>query len=250
MNPELLKYVLQLADNNLILGQRLGEWCGHGPVLEQDIALTNISLDLIGQARLLYQYAAKLDGGESTEDTMAYLRKEHEYRNLLLTEQANGDFAQTIARQFFYDTFNFLNYSKLLLSTDETLRALAQKSIKEVTYHLRYSSEWVVRLGDGTKESHRRMQQAVDLLWPLTGEMFIPEDYESALTDAGISVDIAALKTDWEKKVDAVLQEATLQKPEATWMQSGGKRGVHSEQMGYILAELQYMQHAYPGLEW
>ena len=242
------KYLLHLADNALILGQRMGEWCGHGPVLEQDIAMTNIALDLIGQARLTYQHIASSLGGD--EDEIAFLRKEQEYFNLLLVEQKNGNFAETIARQFFFDAFNFYNYHQLTSSNDEHLAAIAVKSLKEVKYHLRYSSEWVVRLGDGTEESHHKMQEAVDRLWMFTGEMFEPSSYEIALRDTGFISDVTKIKSNWMEKVEQVLAKATLTKPEDSWMQTGGKEGNHSENMGFILSELQYMQHAYPGLKW
>ncbi len=242
------KYLLHLADNALILGQRLGEWCGHGPVLEQDIALTNISLDLIGQARLIYQHIASTLGGD--EDEIAFVRKEQEYFNLLLVEQSNGNFADTIARQFFFDVFNFYNYQQLTKSVDENLAAIAVKSLKEVKYHLRHSSEWVIRLGDGTTESHEKMQNAVDQLWMFTGEMFVPSSYEKELKNTGFNSDVAGIKELWMTKVEQVLQQATLTVPTDEWMQSGGKEGSHTEKMGFILAELQYMQRAYPGLKW
>jgi ring-1,2-phenylacetyl-CoA epoxidase subunit PaaC len=258
----LYNYTLHLADNALILAQRNSEWCGHGPVLEQDIAITNISLDLIGQARSLYQYAAELknafnsvssspEAKEATEDTLAYLRDVREYKNCLLVEQANGDWAQTILRQFFFSTYQFLLYKQLERSTDATLAAIAEKSLKEVTYHVRWSSEWVIRLGDGTPESHNRLENALDELWMYTGELFTPAVYEMEAVKAGFGVDIKALKAEWEQKVNEVFAEATLpDAASAIWMQTGGKEGVHSEQFGYILAELQYMQRAYPGAEW
>jgi len=242
------KYTLHLADNNLILGQRLGEWCGHGPVLEQDIALTNIALDLIGQARLLYGYAAEITEGRVTEDDLAFLRNEHEYLNVQLVELPNGDFGQTIMRNFFYDAFNYLNYSALANSGDSSISAIAQKALKEVRYHRRFSSEWVIRLGDGTEESHERMQNAVDLLWPFTGEFFITADYEMYLPE--IAPDLEKIKTPWTEFVLRTLEEATLTVPEIPQSHSGGKMGRHTEHMGYLLAELQYMQMKYPGMEW
>lgn len=244
------KYILHLADNGLILGQRLGEWCGHGPVLEQDIAMTNISLDLIGQARLLYQRAAEFGEYGTTEDDLAFLRKEHEYLNCLLVEQPNGDFAQTIARQFFYDVFHFQNLERLCNSNDEQLAAIAVKSLKEVKYHLKFSSDWVLRLGDGTEESHKRMQKAVQALWRYTGELFQSTDYEIHAEELGVRPGDQDMKDSWEQKVTSVLTEATLVVPDVPFMQSGGKNGVHTEHMGFILSELQYMQHTYPGVKW
>lgn len=252
----LYNYTLHLADNALILAQRNSEWCGHGPVLEQDIAITNISLDLIGQARSLYQHAAELKNeiagnDEITEDTLAYLRDVREYKNCLLVEQPNGDWAQTILRQFFFSTYQYGLYQQLLQSTDTTLAAIAEKSLKEVTYHVRWSSEWVIRLGDGTQESHDRLENALDELWAYTGELFTPASYELEAVKGGFGVDVNALKAAWEQKVTEVFDEATLPAVAAdVWMQTGGKEGMHGEHIGYILAELQYMQRAYPGAEW
>lgn len=246
MNQNLIDYTLHLADNSLILGQRNSEWCGHGPVLEQDIAITNISLDLIGQARNFYQYAASLIGGEVSEDTLAYLRKEREFKNCLLVEQPNGDWAQTILRQYFFSQYQYLLFQQLQGSRDETLAAIATKALKEITYHLRWSSEWVIRLGDGTEESHQRMLKAIDELWRYTGELFVPAEYETI-------VEVAVLKDEWLKRVNEIFNEATLTHPSGGWggfMQTGGKEGRHTEQLGYILTELQYMQRAYPGCEW
>ena len=245
-----LDYILRLGDNALILAQRLGEWCGHGPVLEQDIALTNISLDLLGQARMLLTYAGELEGRGRSEDNLAYFRDTHEFRNVLLVEQPNTDWAYTIARQFFFDTYNFYNYQALLGSSDERLAAIAEKSLKEVTYHLRFSSEWVIRLGDGTETSHQKIQAAIDDLWMFTGELTTPNATDLAMTKAGIAPDQAQIKQLWDTKVKTVLHEATLQKPAAEWMQSGGKDGRHTEFLGYILAEMQHLQRTYPGLEW
>jgi ring-1,2-phenylacetyl-CoA epoxidase subunit PaaC len=236
-------YTLHLADTTLILSQRNSEWCGHGPILEQDIAITNISLDLIGQSRNFYQYAAAKIGGEATEDSLAYLRKEREFKNLLLVEQANGDWGQTILRQYLYSQFQYLLYEKLQQCDDEQLAAIAAKALKETSYHLRWSSEWVIRLGDGTAESNSRMLKAIDELWKYTGEMFVPAAYETI-------VDVAALKNNWLEKVRNIFSEATLTIPENVFMQSGGKEGIHTEQLGYILTELQYVQRAYPGSEW
>jgi ring-1,2-phenylacetyl-CoA epoxidase subunit PaaC len=246
----IINYILYLADSNLILTQRNGAWCGHGPILEQDIAITNITLDLIGQSRNFYQYAASLIGGEATEDNLAYLRTEREFKNLLLVEQENGDWAQTIIRQFFFSVYQYFLYEKLQHSKDEQLAAIAAKSLKEVTYHVKWSGEWVIRLGDGTEESNERMQKAIATLWQYTGEMFVPSDYEKALSEENIIPDVSLLKDAWMEKVKAIFAEATQTIPENTFMQSGGKQGIHSEKLGYILAELQYLQRVYPGAEW
>ncbi len=244
MSP-LIDYTLHLADNTLILAQRNGEWCGHGPVLEQDIALTNITLDLVGQARSFYQYAAQLKADGSSEDSLAYLRKEREFKNCLLVEQPNGDWAQTTLRQFLFSAYQYYLYQYLQEYPDKTLKAVAEKSLKEVSYHLRWSSEWVIRLGDGTEESHRRMENAVAELWRYTGELFLPASYEKEL-----GIDPASLKYHWSQKVKTVFDEATLAVPSGVYMQEGGKTGTHTEHLGYILTELQYVQRAYPGCEW
>lgn len=263
---DLFLYTLHLADNALIIGHRNSEWTGHGPILEQDIAISNIALDLIGQARNLYQYAAQLSpdsdlpllsrrsNSEMTEDTLAYLRDSHEFQNCLLAEQPNGDWGKTILRQFFFSTYQFYLYGRLQHSKDETLAAIAEKAQKEVTYHLRWSAEWVIRLGDGTEESHNRMQQAMDDLWKFTGELFQPAPYEQRLAQQGIGVDLALLKPLWDEKINAVLSEATLAdesgKRQKAWMQTGGKEGRHTEHLGYILAEMQHLQRMYPDSEW
>ena len=224
---------LHLADNSLILGQRNSEWCGHGPVLEQDIAITNISLDLIGQARNFYQYAATLIGNDATEDSLAYLRKEGEFKNCLLVEQPNGDWAQTILRQFFFSQYQYLLFQQLQNSKDEQLAAIAEKSLKEVTYHLRWSSEWVIRLGDGTEESHQRMIKAIDELWRYTGEMFEAASYELRAANDGIGVDVSKLKEPWMNKVKEIFSEATLTYSwKRAFMQTGGKEGKHTEHLG------------------
>jgi ring-1,2-phenylacetyl-CoA epoxidase subunit PaaC len=245
MNSSLIDYTLHLADDALILAQRNAEWCGHGPVLEQDIAITNISLDLLGQAINFYQYAAQLIGGDADEDKLAYLRTEREFKNCLLVEQPNGDWGQTILRQFFFSTYQYLLYKKLEAGNDEQVAAIAAKALKEVTYHLRWSSEWVIRLGDGTEESHNRMKNAIMELWPYTGEMFVPVEYEKEM-----DIDFDLLKKEWDKKVKEIFDEATLTNPEKTFMQTGGKTGVHTEHFGYILTELQYLQRVYPNSQW
>ena len=266
-------YTLQLADNALVIGHRLGEWCGHGPVLEQDIAITNMSLDHIGQARSLYQHAANLfnklsDSDKESlfssvaisekvnnktdlqEDDLPYLRDVWDYRNVLLTEQPNGHWGNTIARAFFYDIFYQLYYTELQKSKDEQLAAIAEKSLKEVAYHVRWSSEWVIRLGDGTEESKEKMQAAINDMWSYTGELFEMSDAEKAMAEDGTAVDTSTIKAAWQKQIGEILKEATLTLPEDNWMHSGGKDAKHSEHLGYILAELQYVQRAYPNMEW
>lgn len=252
-------WLLHLADNTLILAQRNAEWCGHGPILEQDIAITNISLDLLGQSRNFYQYAAQvlndarsLEGivDEATEDSLAYLRTEREFKNCLLVEQPNGDWGQTILRQFFFSAYQYLLYQQLQNNPDAQVAAIAAKALKEVAYHLRWSGEWVVRLGDGTDESRSRMLKAIDELWRYTGELFVPASYE---LEAG--VDVSVLKQDWLHKVTQVFEEATLPLPilegtGAVFMQTGGKTGIHTEHLGYILTDLQYMQRTYPNASW
>ena len=246
----LIDYTTHLADNSLILGQRNAEWCGHGPVLEQDIAITNISLDLIGQARNFYQHASTLIGNGVTEDTLAYLRKEREFKNCLLVEQPNGDWAQTILRQFFFSQYQYLLFEQSQRSNDQQLAAIAEKSLKEITYHVRWSGEWVIRLGDGTEESHKRMLKAIDELWRYTGEMFEATSYELRAASEGFGADVSKVKALWMEKVKEIFSDATLSIPEKVFMQTGGKEGKHTEHLGYILTELQYMQRAYPGCEW
>ncbi len=245
-----LDYTLQLADTSFILSHRLSEWCGHGPILEQDLAMANISLDLIGEARSLYQYAAELEGKGRTEDDVAYLRDAVAYKNPLLVEQPNGDFGDTILRQFIFDTFHYYFLKELQKSTDLRLAAIAEKSLKESSYHIKWSSEWVIRLGDGTEESRKRIEKAIDNLWTFSGEFFEMTATEKALQEQGIVPDYSPIKAAWEKHVTNVFDEATLTLPEGQWMQSGGKTGKHSEHLGYILAELQYLQRTYPGLKW
>lgn len=242
-NP-LIDYLLHLADTSLILGQRNAEWCGHGPILEQDIALTNISLDLVGQARSLYQYAARLIGN-TDEDRLFAFRNEREYMNLLLVEQPNGDWGNTLLRQYLFSEFQLLLFQALKKNTDTELAAIAEKSVKETAYHRRWSSEWVVRLGNGTEESRTRMLNALETLWPYTGELFQAAGYEKEL-----DVDPARFQNEWMGSVRALLEEATLPIPENLFVQTGGKTGVHTEHLGYILTDLQYLQRTYPGAEW
>jgi ring-1,2-phenylacetyl-CoA epoxidase subunit PaaC len=246
----LVLYTLRRADDALILGHRLSEWCGHAPVLEEDMALANMGLDLLGQARELYSYAAGVEGQGNDEDKLAYLRDVRQYRNLLLLEQPNGDFAHTMVRQFFYAAFADLYWRAMMKSSDTTLAAIAAKSEKESAYHLRHSSEWMLRLGDGTEESHARAQGAIDALWAFTGEMFEVDGSERALIDAGIAVDPAILHPQWLKTVLSVVSEATLVLPKSDWMQQGGRSGRHSEHLGHLLSELQSMQRTFPGATW
>lgn len=250
MKEHLVSYILGIADNSLILGQRLGELCGHGPSLETDIALTNISLDLLGQTRSYFQYVAKLLGNQATEDTVAFLRTEREYINALLVEQPNADFAYTIGRQFLFDHFHLLLLQELQNSKDQTLAAIAKKSIKEVSYHTRFSSDWIRRLGDGTTESKQRMQTAINDLWAYTDELFHQTEADHAMVIEGVGVDVKPLKDLYYQNVSTILSEATLETPQLEYFQKGGKQGIHSEHMGYLLAEMQYMQRAYPNMNW
>lgn len=250
MKENLYNYILGIADNSLILGQRLGELCGHGPSLETDIACTNMSLDLLGQVRSYYQYAAKVAGDGRTEDDIAMLRKEREYVNVLLTEQPNTNFAYTIGRQFLFDVYHLFFLEELQKSNDLTLSAIAKKSIKEVSYHLRFTSDWVKRLGDGTEESRQKMQEAIDGLWTYTDELFHQTQADKMMVSENIGVDVTKLKDVYYHKVGEILEEATLTVPESKWFQKGGKQGIHTEHMGYLLADLQYMQRTYPNMEW
>lgn len=250
MNEHLYNYLLRLGDDSLILGHRMSEWCGHGPILEEDIALTNISLDLIGQATSILQYAAKVEGKGRDEDDIAFLRFDKDYKNLLLVEQPNGDFGMTIMRQFLFDAFRKPLFELLQQSSDKQLAAIAEKSLKETKYHLKHSSEWVIRLGDGTEESHSRIQESLDTLWRYTTELFYEDEIEAALTAEGILPNLVPVKNEWYKTVNEVLERATLKIPVNGWEQVGGRKGLHSEHLGFLLAEMQYMQRAYPGMKW
>jgi ring-1,2-phenylacetyl-CoA epoxidase subunit PaaC len=265
-NDSLIAFLLNMADNALILGHRNSEWTGHGPILEQDIAISNIALDLIGQSRNLYQYAAQLINNDSkdvsdfdgalggiSEDSLAYSRDGWDFKNCLLVEQTNGDWAKTILRQFLFSNYQFLLYEALKSSKDSQIAAISEKSLKEVTYHLRWSSEWVIRLGDGTAESHRRMLIALDDLWTYTGELFEPADYEIATALSGSGTDITLLRNRWEINTAKIFEQATLPKPSPLTLSHGmknGKDGRHTEHLGYILTEMQFLQRAYPGCEW
>lgn len=253
MNNSIFQYTLHLADNALILGHRNSEWTGYGPILEQDIALSNIALDLVGQARNFYQYAAQLRNDGSTEDTLAYLRQVHEFRNCLLVEQSNGDWGKTILRQFLFSVYQFYLYQQLQISNDKIIASIAEKALKEVTYHVRWSSEWVIRLGNGTNESHLRMSNALPDLWKFTGELFTPASYEIETGNNGIGFDLVLVKAKWTENVTAILSEATLSCPEVDYRRladSMGKEGTHTQQMNLILSEMQSLQRAYPGCEW
>lgn len=244
------KYTLRLGDDALILGHRLSELCSRGPILEEDLALTNISLDLIGRTQALFIYAASLEGKGKTEDDLAYRRSENNYSNHLITEQPNGDFAHTIARQLFISSFEYLFYSELEKSKDETLSAIAKKTNKEIKYHMQHASDWTIRLGDGTNESHKRMQNAINDLWMFTGELFEMDETDAQLLPEGISVDLIPLKTHWNNYIKTVLTEATLKVPEDGYMQTGSRKGIHTENLGHILSEMQYLQRAYPDAKW
>lgn len=249
-NENKIQYIYGIADNALILGQRLSELCGHGPNLETDIAMTNMALDLLGQTRSYYQYAAKLSGDGKTEDDIAFLRIERQYRNVLLVEQPNRHFGYVITRQFFYDVFHLLLLEELQNSTDETLAAIAKKGIKEVSYHQRFSSDWIKRLGDGTEESHEKVQEAVDDLWKFTDELFHMTEEDKIALDNEVGVNTVALKEKYNQIIKEVFEEATITVPETKWFQKGGKQGIHSEHMGYLLSDLQYMQRTYPNMKW
>jgi ring-1,2-phenylacetyl-CoA epoxidase subunit PaaC len=249
-NAALIDYCLALADDSLVLGHRLSEWCSNAAFLEEDLALTNVALDFIGRARMFYVYAAELSGGTKTEDDYAYLRDCREYKNLLINELPNGDFAFTMARQLMIDALDVGFFAALTKSSDATLAAIASKALKESNYHLRRSEDWIKRLGDGTDESHQRVQAAFDQLWPYRGELFDLTQQESVLVAAGIAVDRGQLRGGWDTTMKSVLHEATLTIPEGDWSISGGREGVHTEHLGFLLAEMQFMQRAYPGLKW
>lgn len=246
----LYRYLLRLGDNAAILGHRLGEWCGHGPELEEDIALINTSLDLLGHARSLYSYAGEIEGLGKDEDDVAFLREERQYLNALICEIPNGHYGDTIARQFLFDHFNLLLFTELEKSSDETIAGIVAKAIKEIRYHLRRSTEWTMRLGDGTEESHNKIQQSFNEIWKFTGDLFVQDEGDDQIVEAGIGPDLDRLLPTWKENVKAGLVEATLSMPEDGWMQHGSKEGRHTESMGHLLSELQYMQRAYPGCEW
>lgn len=244
------EYLLRLGDSSLIIGHRLSEWCGHGPILEEDIALINIALDFVGNATELLKYAGEIEGKERNEDDLAFMRDEREYRNLLITEQPNGDYAATIARQFLFDTYMFFLYEELKSSKDETIAAIAVKSHKEITYHLRHTTEWMYRLGDGTAESHERLQNGINDLWMFTAEMFDMDKVDELLIKEGIAPNLNKVKAEWEKRVKEVCAEATIEIPTTTFKQKGSREGKHSEHLGFLLAEMQYVHRAHPDAKW
>lgn len=246
----LFRYVLRLGDTSLVLGQRLAEWVGHSPALEEDLGLANLSLDLVGQARLLLTYAGEIEGQGRDEDALAFLRDAPAFVNLTLAEQPNGDFGRSVVRQFLLDAWQLEVYEGLLKSNDARLAGIAAKAIKETRYHFRFSSGWLVRLGDGTDESHRRVQDALNDLWRFTTEMFVADEVDDAVTAAGIAPDLAVLQPQWSARVDEVLKRATLLRPAPVAYQWHGKHGVHTEHLGHMLAEMQHLQRTYPGAQW
>lgn len=251
MSNQKFEYLLRLADNALVLSQRLSEWCGKGPALEEDMALTNVALDLIGQARFWFSYAGEIEGAGRDEDQLAFLRDAHDFHNILLVEQSNGSYADTLVRQFYFDTWHFLLLQKLVASSDQRIAAIAEKSLKEVSYHVRRSGDLIVRLGDGTAQSHEMVQTALNELWMYTGEMFQGDALDQAMAAQGIAPDLASLREAWINHVQEIFEEATLSVPPLdAWMQKGGKQGVHSEHLGYLLAEMQFLQRAYPAATW
>lgn len=246
----LCEYLLRFGDNCLILGHRLSEWVGHGPVLEEELALANIGLDLLGQAQYWLNLAGEIEGQGHDADFFAYKRDAGAFRNVLLVEQANGDFALTMARQAYFDSWHFLILEQLCRSRHQRIGEIAAKALKEVRYHVERSSDWLIRLGDGTEESHRRMQNAIDDLWIFTGELFDMDAVDEVLLAQGIAVDFNLILPQWRQRLQAVLDEATLTVPETGWMRRGGKQGVHSEHLGYLLAEMQFLPRAYPDAHW
>lgn len=249
-DPAIFRYVLGLADDQLVLGHRLSQWTGLAPTLEEELALSNIALDLIGQSRSLYQYAGELEGGGLDEDALAYHRDAREYLNLTLVEQPNGDFAKTIARQLFYTAMAVPFWQTMTTSKDKRLAGVAAKAEKEALYHLRHATEWTARLGDGTEESHRRMKAAIDQLWEFTGELFEMNSAEAGMAEAGIAPDRPSLRDIWDLTVNTALEEATLTRPADSWMAEGGRNGLHGEDLGHMLAEMQSLQRMHPGLSW
>ncbi|MEJ6617522.1 MAG: phenylacetate-CoA oxygenase subunit PaaC [Crocinitomicaceae bacterium] len=250
MMNSLFEYLLRIGDDSLILGHRLSEWCGHGPILEVDIAMTNIALDFVGQTTTILELAGEVEGKGRSNDELAFLRFDKDYRNLLLVEQPNTDFGFTMMRQFLFDAYRKPLFEILMKSNNPRLAGIAEKSLKETKYHLRHSSEWIIRLGDGTEESHSRIQESLDTMWRYTGELFYKDAVDAELTVSGVLPDMSGLEAQWKKTVDEVFAMATLEIPESPWKFEGGRIGKHSEHLGYILAELQYMQRAYPNMEW
>lgn len=249
--PQLFEFLCRMGDNTLVLGHRVSEWCGHSPVLEEDIALANTALDLIGQTRMWLDLAGEVEGKGRTADDLAMLRDVWDFRNLLLVEQPNGDFGQTMMRQYLFDAWHLLMLKALSSSADERIAAIAAKSVKEVQYHVERSGDTVIGLGDGTSESHRRMQNALTLLWPCVGEMFVPDAVDDVMAQAGIAPDLAQLRAEYDANVGALLAEATLTPPEGSFAHKGGKTGFqHTEHLGHMLTQMQWLQRAYPGATW
>ncbi len=246
----LFKFLTRMGDNCLIIGHRNSEWCGHSPILEEDIALANIALDFIGQTQLWLGLAGEVEGKGRSADNLAYLRDGNEFGNFLLVEQPNGDFAQTMTRQYFFDVWHLNMLKALTTSTNIRVAEIAEKAVKEAKYHLERSSDMCLRMGDGTEESKRRMQNAIDTLWSYTGEMFQGDGVDAAMAAAGVAPDLGDIETKWHASVDALFEEAGLVKPSNSWAQKGGKTGVHTEHMGFILADMQFLQRAYPGANW
>lgn len=246
----LFKFLTRMGDNCLIIGHRNSEWCGHAPILEEDIALANIALDFIGQTQLWLGLAGEIEGKNRTADNLTYLRDSKDFHNFLLTEQPNGDFAQTMTRQLFFDVWHLNMLEGLVESTNSRIAEIAEKAVKEAKYHLERSSDLCLRMGDGTDESKSRMQDAIDMLWPYVGEMFKPDDIDDAMVEAGIAPNLSVIEDKWCKFITNLFDEAGLVKPDSTWHQNGGKIGIHSEHMGFILSDMQFLQRAYPGANW
>ncbi len=249
-HPALFEALLRLGDDRLVLGHRTSEWCGHAPILEEDIALANLALDLIGQANLLLEYAGAVEGAGRDQDALAYFREAIEFRNALMCELPKGDYAVTIARHFLHGVFSVLQWDALSSSTDATIAGIAAKALKESRYHVRHAGEWMIRLGDGTDESHRRAQDAVNLLWPFTGELFMPCSDDAELAAAGVTADVSSFEAKWRETIDDVMLRATLTVPEGAWMQRGGREGRHTEHLGHMLAEMQIVARSHPGAQW
>jgi ring-1,2-phenylacetyl-CoA epoxidase subunit PaaC len=250
MKNHLFEYLLRLGDNTLVAGHRLSEWCGHGPQLEEDIALINVSLDLIGRTRSWLQYAAEVEGAGRTEDDLAFKRDDVFFRNNYICEQPNGDYAQTILKQFLFDAFTYFQYTELANSKDETIAAIAKKSLKEIQYHVRHSRDWTLRLGDGTEESNQRMQTALNFLWRFTQDMFDMDETDEVLLQSGIACDNKKIKLEWDNLVLSTLEEANLKVPANTFFAKGTRSGMHTEHLGFLLAEMQYLPRAYPTANW
>jgi ring-1,2-phenylacetyl-CoA epoxidase subunit PaaC len=248
--PPVAAYALRLGDDALVLAQRLGAWVSNGPQLEEDVALANLALDLLGQARTLLGHAGELEGAGRDEDALAYLREEREFTNLQLVEIPNGDFAVTIARQLVFSTYQLPLYAALQASADETLAAIAAKAVKEVAYHRDHAVQWTLRLGDGTEESARRMQAGLDTVWPYVDELFATDELLDGLVAQQVAVDVSALRPEWDAQIDAVLAQAMLRRPEPRWRAHGGRAGIHTEHLGYLLAEMQHLHRSHPGATW